>query len=77
LVRIQNEHEKHYKGIIESDSMKYDQEKISASEKEYYSYVHPKYPFIRLGGGGGDNRIAIDIGFYNIVLPYTSYQIES
>jgi hypothetical protein len=28
--------------------MKYDQEKIPASEKEYYSYVHPKYPFIRL-----------------------------
>jgi hypothetical protein len=27
--------------------MKYDQEKIPASEKEYYSYVHPKYPFIR------------------------------
>jgi hypothetical protein len=25
----------------------------------------------------GDNRIAIDIGFYTIVLPYTSYQIES
>jgi hypothetical protein len=27
--------------------MKYDQEKIPASEKVYYSYVHPKYPFIR------------------------------
>jgi hypothetical protein len=47
LVRFQNKHEKCRKGIIESDSMKYDQEKIPASEKEYYSYVHPKYPFIR------------------------------
>jgi hypothetical protein len=27
--------------------MKYDQEKIPAGEKEYYSYVHPKYPIIR------------------------------
>jgi hypothetical protein len=27
--------------------MKYDQEKIPAGEKEYYSYIHPKYPFIR------------------------------
>jgi hypothetical protein len=47
LVRFQNKHEKCHKDIIESDSMKYDQEKIPASEKEYYSYVHPKYPFIR------------------------------
>jgi hypothetical protein len=28
--------------------MKYDQEKIPASENEYYSYIHPKYPLIRL-----------------------------
>jgi hypothetical protein len=48
LVQFQNKHEKLHKDIIESDSMKYDQEKIPASEKEYYSYVHPKYPFIRL-----------------------------
>jgi hypothetical protein len=27
--------------------MKYDQEKIPAGEKEYYSYVHPKYPILR------------------------------
>ncbi len=27
--------------------MKYDQEKLPAGEKEYYSYIHPKYPFIR------------------------------
>jgi hypothetical protein len=47
LVRFQNKHEKHCKGIIESDSMKYDQEKLPAGEKEYYSYIHPKYPFIR------------------------------
>jgi hypothetical protein len=48
LVRFQNKHKKCRKGIIESDSMKCDQEKIPAGEKEYYSYVHPKYPFIRL-----------------------------
>jgi hypothetical protein len=47
LVRFQNKHEECRKGIIESDSMKYDQEKIPASEKEYYSYLNPKYPFIR------------------------------
>jgi hypothetical protein len=27
--------------------MKYDQERLPAGEKEYYSYIHPKYPFIR------------------------------
>ncbi len=47
LVRFQNKHKKCCKGIIESDSMKYNQEKIAAGEKECYSYVHPKYPFIR------------------------------
>jgi hypothetical protein len=48
LVRFQNKHEKCRKSIIESDSMKYDQEKLPAGEKEYYTYIHPKYPFIRL-----------------------------
>jgi hypothetical protein len=48
LVRFQNKHKKYHKGIIESDSMKYDQEKLPAGEKEFYSYVHPKYLFIRL-----------------------------
>ncbi len=47
LVRFQNKHEKQRKSIIESNSMKYDQEKLPAGEKEYYSYIHPKYPFIR------------------------------
>ncbi len=47
LVRFQNKHEKQCKSIIESNSMKYDQEKLPAGEKEYYSYIHPKYPFIR------------------------------
>ena len=47
LVRFQNKHKKCCKSIIESDSMKYDQEKLPAGEKEYYSYIDPKYPFIR------------------------------
>jgi hypothetical protein len=48
LVRFQKKTLKHHKHIIESNNMKYDQEKILADEKEYFSYIHPKYPFIRL-----------------------------